>query len=200
MIKINSRESNIWVSSDIHGLHKNICYGTSSWDDKESSTRMFDNPNQMTDHLIDQINKYVKTTDVLFLLGDLLFHYKDVDSYKRFIMRINCLEIFMCYGNHCHRDNLNKAIEELNYESDKLISIQDYMEVQIDGRLICMMHYPIHEWNNRHKASYMLHGHSHGKWDDDQPKGRLDVGMDTAFKIFGEYRPFSWNEIKEILG
>ena len=30
-------------------------------------------------------------------------------------------------------------------------------------------------------------------------KDRLDVGMDSAYKIFGEYKPFSYEDIKNIL-
>lgn len=49
----------------------------------------------------------------------------------------------------------------------------------------------------------MLYGHAHGAaedWLDSQMPGRLsmDVGVDNAFKIFGEYRPISSDEIGEL--
>ena len=198
MIKFNPKKDyKIFFSSDLHGLHKNICYGTSNWDNKENSTRKFDNPNSMTDVIIDNINKLVSYDDKLFLLGDLLFHYKDVDSYIRFLNRINCNNMFLLYGNHDHRENLRQACLIIN-DYNKKISISDYLEIEIDGKLICMSHYPMARWNNRHnKRSYMLFGHEHGKFDNGELS--LDVGIDNAFKLFREYRPFSWKEVQTIL-
>ena len=43
----------------------------------------------------------------------------------------------------------------------------------------------------------MIHGHSHGACPF--KKGRLDVGIDNAYRIFGEYKPFSYNEIIQII-
>jgi calcineurin-like phosphoesterase family protein len=194
MLKLKSSEdSQVWFSSDLHCLHKNICYGTSVWDDKETNCRRFDNPNQMTDIIIDNFNKLVQLEDHLFLLGDLLFHYKDEDTYKRLLSRFNCNNIYLLYGNHSHRNNLFKA-----YSEDlRIIDLQDYLEIEIDGKLICMSHYPMESWNDRHQTSYMLHGHEHGR-NRIIPR-RLDVGIDNYFKLFGEYKPFNWKEIKNIL-
>jgi len=184
---------NLYFTSDIHGLHKNICYGTSIWDDKENNCRKFDNPNQMTDHIIDNINKEVKPDDHLFDLGDLLFHYKDVDSYRRFLNRFTCNNIYLLYGNHAHRENLAEAC----YDLPKIKFIGDYLEIQVGGKLICMSHYPFTYWNDAHRESWNLFGHIHGKYVSE--KKQLDVGIDSAFMVYGEYRPFSYNEIKTIM-
>ena len=87
------------------------------------------------------------------------------------------------------------------YEVDSKMlfsSTQQYLEVQIDGVNVILFHYPIESWNDRHKASYHLFGHVHGNIP--HGGGRIDVGMDYAYKVLKEYRPFSWNEIKKLLG
>lgn len=185
--------NDIFFSSDIHALHKNICYGTSIWNDKEVSCRRFDTPNEMTNYIIDNINKQINLDSHLFLLGDLLFHYKDSDTYERLLNRFNCDNIYLLYGNHCHRENLAKSCENLS----KIKYIGDYLEVEIDGKLVCLSHYPMDSWNDRHQTSYMLHGHEHGK-NRIIPR-RLDVGIDNYFKLFGDYKSFSWNEIRKIM-
>lgn len=193
MLKFDSTKRDLYFSSDLHCLHKNICYGTSVWENKEETTRKFDTPNEMTNHIIDNINNMVKFEDVLFLLGDLLFNYKDPKTYERILNRINCNQIHLLYGNHDNKVNLNEAV--LN--SSKIITMDDYLEVTIDKSLISLFHYPIEEWNNRHGKSYHLFGHVHGRIP--HSNNRLDVGIDNAYKLFGEYRPFSWKEINNLL-
>jgi hypothetical protein len=50
----------------------------------------------------------------------------------------------------------------------------------------------------------MLYGHAHGsaeEWMDFYMPGRLsmDVGVDNAYRVLGEYRPFSFPEISSIM-
>ena len=59
IIKLND-PSKIWFTSDIHGYHKNITYGESNWENKETGCRRFDTTELMTNHVLSQINKYVK--------------------------------------------------------------------------------------------------------------------------------------------
>jgi len=191
MLKLNSFENNIFFSSDIHGYHKNITYGTSNWDNKETSTRRFDNPVKMTDVIINNINNLVLPDDHLFLLGDLLFHKKQAKNYYNFINRFNCNNIYLLYGNHCSRENLKSAC---NINS-KIKFIGDYLEIIVDKQMLCLFHYPIAKWNNRHKTSWHLFGHEHGTYDNCEKS--IDVGIDNYYKLFGEYKPFSWEEIKE---
>ena len=193
ILKFNSEKDNLFFSSDLHCLHKNICYGTSTWDNKEESTRKFKHSNEMTNHIIDNINNTVGIEDHLFLLGDLLFNFKGVDVYTKIINRINCNNIYLLFGNHDNRANLQEAA----YSSTKKIIVSDYLEIEVDKILICMLHYPMEEWNDRHGRSIHLFGHVHSRL----PHGnrRIDVGIDNYFKLFGEYKPFSWKEITKLL-
>ncbi len=56
-------------------------------------------------------------------------------------------------------------------------SVQDYAELELDGRLLVLCHYPFRSWNGQHRKSLNLHGHSHGKL---KPMPRqFDVGVDA---------------------
>ena len=216
MLKFNSKETKVWFTSDTHYWHKNITYGVSVWPNKETNCRKFDTTQKMSSHIVDQINKYVGQDDVLFHLGD--WSFGGIQNIWNFRNRIVCKNIHLVYGNHDQYIIKNRILPNAwygefdNYPSfstdeentgcqanaqDLFISTQDYLEVQIDGKVICLLHYPMQEWNDRHKKSYHLFGHVHGRIPHGNSK--LDVGMDYAYKIFKEYKPFSWREIKMIL-
>ena len=56
-------------------------------------------------------------------------------------------------------------------------SAADYQELEMDGRLLVLCHYPFRSWNGQHRRSINLHGHSHGKL---KPMLRqYDVGVDA---------------------
>jgi calcineurin-like phosphoesterase family protein len=56
-------------------------------------------------------------------------------------------------------------------------SVQDYAELELDGRMLVLCHYPFRSWNGQHRKSVNLHGHSHGKL---KPMPRqYDVGVDA---------------------
>lgn len=147
----------------------------------------------MTNHIINSINNVVSEDANLFLLGDLLFHKKEVENYSELLDRFVCNNIYLLFGNHCNQINMNKL------QHHKIKYLNHYLEIEVDKQLVCMSHYPMDNWNDRHGVSYMLHGHVHGKLNNNRIPKRLDVGIDSAKLIFGEYKPFSWNEINNLL-
>lgn len=64
-----------------------------------------------------------------------------------------------------------------------------------------LFHYAMRVWNKSHHGSIHLYGHSHDSLDKDGEYNGLsmDVGMDSAYRIFGEYRPFQIVEIIDIM-
>lgn len=213
MWKFNSKEQKIWFTSDTHYWHKNITLGVSVWKDKETNCRDFETTEEMSSHIVDQINKYVGQDDILFHLGD--WSFGGINNIWNFRNRIICKNIHLILGNHDHHIANRKLlpncysseyyytmddlrIEERLYADEIFMSVQQYLEIDIDGILTVLMHYPIQEWNDRFKRSYHLFGHVHGRIP--HGNGRIDVGMDNAFKVLGEYRPFAWADIKRILG
>lgn len=56
-------------------------------------------------------------------------------------------------------------------------SVQDYAELEVDGRRLVLCHYPFRSWRDQHKGALNLHGHSHGRL---KPLPRqFDVGVDA---------------------
>lgn len=190
--KIDLSEVTPWFTSDTHYAHKNMVRALSTWEDVENSTRDFKTIEAMSDHVVNQINKYVGEDDILFHLGD--WSFGGYQNIKEFRNRIKCKNIYLMPGNHdTHIVNDIKVTPGL-YAQELFTEVSDYMEIEIEKTKICMMHYPIQEWNRRH---IHLHGHTHARLA--LKKDRLDVGMDNAFKLFKEYRPFSWGDIKSQL-
>lgn len=186
MMKYKSSETKVWFASDLHYNHTNMVRSLSKWS-PDSVMRDFKSLNEMNDAIVNGINKYVKQEDVLFLLGDIAFGAPE--NVKKVMSRINCDTIHFIYGNH---DEWIEKSEDLQM---CFTTLQDYCEVQIDDDKFVLFHYPIREWNGAHKGWYHLFGHVHTGLEN-KPWGRsIDVGLDNAFRLYGEYRPFSTKDI-----
>lgn len=62
-----------------------------------------------------------------------------------------------------------------------------------------LSHYAHRVWDSSHKGVFHLYAHSHATLED-KPYGKsMDVGIDNAYRIFKEYKPFHLNEIINIL-
>lgn len=98
----------------------------------------------------------------------------------------------MCRGNH--DSNIDKYAELFS-------SIQDTQQfiwkTDHNNFNIFMSHYSHRVWEGSHKGYIHLYGHSHGSISDHGKS--MDVGVDVAFRMFGEYRPFSIEEIIKIM-
>ena len=189
--------SNIWWSSDLHINHKNICKATSTW--PEGGQRDFNSIEEMNNTIIDNINNCVMPDDIFFILGDLTFGH----PYNLYDLRnkINCKNIYVILGNHDRNLRDNKPIKTeskgLIYPQSLFTEVVNHKEIYVDEQKIVMNHFAFKVWNQSHHGSWNLYGHSHGSLSS---KGKqLDVGIDNAFNIFGEYRPFSFDEIKSIM-
>jgi len=194
MLKLKSKERNIWFTSDSHYGHKNITLGESSWNDASpDNCRDFKTTKEMSQHIVDNINKYVKEDDILFHLGDWSFGgWRNIWKFRK---QIICKTIHLIGGNHDQHIDNNK---EFGINAQELFSsYQRYLEISIDGHMITIMHFPIAVWSEQHRGSWNLHGHNHGNY---KPKGKqLDVGVDNIFKLFGEYKPISFNEVRKVM-
>ena len=58
----------LYITSDTHAYHKNICSGSTVWD--KGADRDFEDQFAMTDALVNNINKTVGEDDILINLGD----------------------------------------------------------------------------------------------------------------------------------
>ena len=165
--KSNINIDNIFISSDFHFRHVNICRGVSTWNNKDENCRDFDNEIDMSNKIVENINSIVKKDNILIHLGDIAFG-KIENTYELFD-RLECKNLILINGNHCHEHSLKHS---------SILYQVDYLELRCrNNLLITCFHYPMTIWNECHKNSLNLFGHSHGKH---QPKGRSkDVGLDT---------------------
>ena len=207
-MKLKSSESNIWLSSDSHYNHANIVQGVSQWDDK-SGCRDFETIDQMNQFLVNGINDHIGVDDTLIHLGD--WSFGGIENIWRFIEQINCKNIHLIFGNHDIHIEKNKWVSYHHTLGSLGLqglfkSTQHYLELTIDKQLIVLSHYPFSSWNRMFHGSWMLHGHSHGTLFQEELNTHwyktskiMDVGVDVAYSMFDEYRPFSFLEIKDIM-
>jgi calcineurin-like phosphoesterase family protein len=157
-----------------------------------NSLRNFPNMQEMNEALVNGINQTVGQDDVLFCLGD--WSFGGIESVEDFRSRLNCSHIYFILGNHDHHiENESKNLQQL------FVSVSHYKEIRVGEELLVLSHYSHRTWNHSQNGAWHLYGHSHSNLEE-MPNGKsMDVGIDNAFKLLGEYRPFSFKEILSYL-
>lgn len=183
----------VWVTSDIHHSHKNICRGVTNWRTQDgevpiNSTRDFQTIDEMNDVLVNNINSKVGQYDTLIMLGDISFG--GFENVGKFLDRLVCKNIHLVLGNHDHHIRNNREnIQE------KFISVSDYLQVKIYDQDFVLSHYPFSSWNGLNKGVIHLHGHVHLSNKDKWGRGkRLDVGVDG-----NNYHPYDLSDIVRMM-
>lgn len=180
------RFPNVFITSDTHYNHKNICHGTTNWRTKDGqkptkSTRDFVTVEDMNETIINGINKTVGQEDILILAGDVAF--QGADSVHKFLDRIVCQNLYLVFGNH------DKEIleNEMGLRS-RFKDVFSYMRLSIGGtHRFIIQHYPIVSWHGLNKGTMHLFGHVHLP-----PSKRFGPGrcMDIGFDGHPESRPY----------
>jgi calcineurin-like phosphoesterase family protein len=194
MIKIpvdttNNPEINVWITSDTHYSHKNICRGVTAWRTKEgeipvSQTRDFATIEKMNSSIVNNINEVVGQDDMLIHLGD--WSFGGFEQVREFWDRIICKNIHLVLGNHDHHIENNRDGSQGLFKS-----VSHYNTLEIGQFKFRLMHYPISSWDGLGKGVMHLHGHCHLPNNLKLSKGqRMDVGMDghTEFRPYNVYR------------
>jgi calcineurin-like phosphoesterase family protein len=198
MIKIdkNTRErfSEVWVMSDPHYGHKNICRATTNWRTPEgeipfTSTRDFKSLEHMNQTIVQKINNNVMPNDILICLGD--WSFGGFENIREFWDKLVCKNIHLVLGNHdTHIEKNRDGIQGL------FQSVSHYNTLEYNGNKFRLMHYPISSWDGLKKGYMHLHGHCHLSTNQRFGKGkRMDVGMDGH----PEFRPYNIEECIHLL-
>lgn len=186
---------NTWFTSDTHFGHKNIAGpNISNW---SSGYRNFNSVHEMNMAIVSGINKYVKEDDTLYHLGDWSFGgAQNIFQFRKYLV---CKNIHLILGNH-DQDIIDKEFsfnDILFNPIDLFLSVQDVLTLSVGKTKLFLSHYSHRVWVGSHKGVIHLYGHSHGSIPD---FGRsMDVGVDVAFRKFGEYRPFNIGDIINIM-
>lgn len=174
----------IFFTADWHLDHANII---------KYCNRPFRDVHEMNETIIESHNKIVTPNDEAYVLGDLALC--DSRRARKLISRFN--------GNlHLIRGNHEKAALQCK---DLFVWIKRMHEFYVgdsavrgNKRLVTLCHYAMKVWNKSHwgaDSSIHLYGHSHGSLEADSKSASMDVGIDNAARLLGEYRPFSYQEV-----
>ena len=183
----------VYITSDTHFGHKNIVRGTTNWRTQDGkvpvdSTRDFQTIEQMNERLIDGINHFVGQDDTLIMLGDVSFG--GFDNIGTFLERLVCHNIHLILGNHDHHIENNR-----DFVKERFLSVQYYMEININDRNFVLCHYPLQSWHGMNKGVIHLHGHVHLPEHRKFGNGKkMDVGVDG-----NGMDPYSIDEIIKIM-
>lgn len=168
-----------YFSSDWHLKHYNIL---------KYDNRPFNSIEEHDAELLYQHNKTVGKKDVFYFLGDFCFGRPEYA--ESILKQMNGVKYFI-WGNH------DKRIIPLYKKYGTYLGMKDI--ITVNGQEITIEHFSARVWNRSHHGSWMLYGHSHDNLENTPWGKSMDVGVQSAYRNFGEYRPFSFEEIKEIL-
>jgi calcineurin-like phosphoesterase family protein len=164
----------IHFSADFHLHHFNVL---------KYCNRPFQNVAEMNETIIKNVNSVAIQSDTLYHLGD----FTMTDNYKiiaDFAKQIQCKKVFIC-GNHDKRKNLVKLKEDGIIEA-----WYDTYGLFYKDRYIWLSHYSHRVWDQSHKGSWHLFGHTHNK----MPSHGLsfDAGVDS-----NNYKPYSFDDVEK---
>ena len=158
---------------------------------------LMETPEHHDPFIINQINKTVGEDDTLYILGDI----SDGNAIK-YLKQLVTKDIYLITGNH--DDITENMFLRDRWADTRTTTVKDQRENGFGQMETVLSHYPHMFWDGSHRGCFHLYGHVHGMreetLDNMFPQRRsMDVGLDNAFKVLGEYRPFSEQEIWDIL-
>lgn len=143
----------IFFSSDEHFSHANIL---------KYCNRPFKDAEAMDNEMIRAHNAIVQEGDLVYHLGD--FTFKPKNFAFNILRRLNGKHFFI-RGNHdawnhqAIRSELLLEVARENIGSDKLVGVEDYLELKLSGEHLVLFHFPMFTWHKNHRGSIHLHGH-----------------------------------------
>ena len=166
----------IYYTSDLHlGHEKIITY----------ENRPFGDVEDMNERLVENWNAVVKPEDTVYHLGDFAIRNKNMnlDRILEFYNRLNGNKVLLI-GNH-DLDWIDKVSDQLQFKP------VDYLEIKDGDDIVCLMHYPIEDWDGKHHGTIHIHGHVHGRDIISHLPNRFNAGVDV-----NDYKPVTLEELK----
>lgn len=189
--KILYNPDKLFFTSDHHFSHSKII---------DYCDRPFENVHEMNNELIRRWNEKIPHNGIVFYLGD--FAWGRTTNAQYLLTKLNGTK-HLIIGNH------DKTVLKKEYTKELFASIQYYAKIRVEDKEInksyqeiCLMHYPILNWDNIRQGSWHLFGHTHDSLLHHKTHGLtsnlacLDVGVDCEYS---NYTPLSYYEIKEII-
>lgn len=164
--------------SDMHFNHEGII---------RICNRPYSNCEEMEEDIVDKWNKKVKSNDEVYILGDISYK-SSVQKAVSILKRLNGKK-YLIKGNH---DKYSFCVDIRT--NGQVEWVKDYAEIDDNGRMVVLFHYPIEDWNGQYHGSYHLYGHVHN--NDNNYKimpRRYNVGVE----VIG-YEPRTLDELIEM--
>ena len=189
--------------SDCHFFHENLNF--------KMDHRGFPSAEAMNDYMIRQWNNKVRRNDEVVILGD--FSVGNAELTNELLKHLNG-KLFLIRGNH---DDF--YLSKSSFRSDRFVWVKDYAEMNDNGRVVVLSHYPIMCYNGQYRKDpegnprrYMLYGHVHNTLDErlintfiniekasyhigrNGEKEYVPCNMINCFCMFSDYIPLSLEE------
>jgi calcineurin-like phosphoesterase family protein len=189
---------NIFFTADTHFGHENII---------KYCDRRFNNGSHMDARLATLWNSVIGPDDLVYHLGD--FTLSNQVAALRYFQELNGnIHVAANWWHHDRRwlpDYV--GVSDYKSASGHSVWVMEPLEVLEQGStvqrhlnrdvILVLCHYPFAEWDRKHYGAWHLHAHSHG---NHEARGKiLDVGVDNAYKVLGQYRPFFIEEVAEYM-
>lgn len=181
-----------YFTADPHYAHEGVI---------EFCKRPFASIQDHDDCLIEETNAVVGRDDELIVVGDCFWSggYRKPGHFRN---RINCRRVVLIWGNH---DKASVACQFSETHDVKMVKLgRKVTPNSIEHVQLFLSHYPVAYWPSSHHGSLHAYGHCHDQREatlDQMFPGRrsMDCGVDTAKRLLGKYRPFSEDELIDIL-
>jgi calcineurin-like phosphoesterase family protein len=135
--------SKIFYIADTHFGHENII---------KLDNRPFKSVEEMNETMLNNWNSVVSKEDVVYLIGDVMWHFKDEDF--EFMKKLNGRKRLVV-GNHdrnTHSKNFKNLFESMDY----------YDKIKDGEHTVILSHYPILAYDGSYGGRNIhLHGHVH---------------------------------------
>lgn len=176
----------IWLTADHHLGHDNI---------RGFTNRPFGTVEEMDANLIQAWNSVVKPDGIVYHLGD--FCLGNWDMAKGYFARLQGDIGVLEYTDH-HDSRWLKGMRS-DDDDWRIHLLPPLVTLNLQSTYLTLCHFPLEVWNRKHYGAMHVHGHSHGVLDASRTQAILDVGVDNAYRLLGEYRPFSLEEVFAII-
>jgi calcineurin-like phosphoesterase family protein len=161
----------------------------------ENTRPMFDSCEEHDELLMDSLNRTVGRDDRLIINGDFC-----KEKPGRYRPKIKCKNIMFVLGNHDKEAKI-RAVFGGNVRWQYMAKIGPN-----NAQRVFCCHLPTMFWDRSHYGVYHAYGHIHncpireaGMNVAFPGRRSMDVGVDSAFALLGEHRPFSGDEFLYVL-
>ncbi len=195
--------------SDLHFFHDNLNH--------RMDNRGFQSMEEMHEYMIEKWNGRVRKKDEVVILGD--FSIGKGAQTNEILERLNG-KLYLIKGNH------DRFLRDKAFHREYFKWIEDYHELNDNGRKIILSHYPVFCYNGQYQfnksgipKTYMLYGHVHNTFDeilvnefirktrntrrilgsnDGEREVDIPCQMINCFCMFSDYVPLSLDEWIEV--